>query len=192
MLILVKKVGLIAASAFLVWQSLNLVKSFSTLDTTSPIPLFFIAFITNLFITGIFAFAGFALPTQKLMPSAYYQIHKPGKLRKYFRLMKVELFRNFLLLSFWRNKEQQKRYFDGTRDGLKNLETQSMKSEFGHLIPAILIALITIYLLILGHYLLVFFTTILNILGNIYPIILQRHHRMRIAILQRRMKTKQN
>jgi hypothetical protein len=33
---------------------------------------------------------------------------------------------------------------------------------------------------------LAFFTLLLNFVGNFYPILLQRHHRMRIDIIKRR------
>ena len=188
----VKKIFFIAASAFLVKLSLNLFPGLSNIDTKSPVALFFLAFLINLFITGVFAFAGFALPTQKLMPPSYYKIRKARKLKKYFKILKVNLFRNFLLATFWREKNQQKSFFDGTREGIAHMETETRKAEFGHLIPAILISITVIYLIVLGQYLLAAFTLFLNIIGNIYPVILQRHHRMRIAILQRRMETKQN
>ncbi|WP_394804428.1 glycosyl-4,4'-diaponeurosporenoate acyltransferase CrtO family protein [Portibacter lacus] len=62
--------------------------------------------------------------------------------------------------------------------------------EFGHLIPFLLICLISIYLLVIGLIKLAVFTLLINIVGNLYPIILQRHHRMRIEKIRKRQKNK--
>lgn len=78
---------------------------------------------------------GFAFPTQKLMPDSYYQVTRPKKLKKIYQLLKVEAFRKALLATLWRNQKQREKFFDGTLEGIENLETQSKKSEFGHLIP---------------------------------------------------------
>jgi acetolactate decarboxylase len=84
------------------------------------------------------------------------------------------------LATVWRKKEKQRTYFDGTADGLANLDTQSRKSEFGHVLPFVLITLICSYALVRGMYYLVVFTMLINIIFNFYPVLLQRHHRMRI------------
>ena len=107
-----------------------------------------VAWLLNLFITGIFAFAGFAFPTQKLLPNAYYQIYQPQTLVKAYKFLGVELFRKMLLATLWKSKKQRKKYFNGKKNGIENLIEQSMKSEFGHLIPFLLISLISIYLLV--------------------------------------------
>ena len=186
-----KKLLLIAASLFLIWQSVNLLTQLPDVGETSWGQAFFLAFLLNLYLTGMFAFAGFALPTQKLLPASYYQIHHARRLKTFYSGMGVPLFRQFLLATFWRSKSQQKRYFNGKRDGLAHLETQSMKSEFGHLLPGIVIAVVVVYLLFLGLYLVAVFTMLLNILANLYPILLQRHHRMRISVLKKRQRRKE-
>lgn len=141
------------------------------------------AVFLNLCITGIFAFAGFALPTERLFPNSYYHVYKPKLLKKICKLMNIDAFRAFLLATVWRNRDQQKKYFDGTKSGIDNLIVQSKKSEFGHLIPFILILLLSAYVLYLGKWKIALTTTLINVIFNLYPIFLQRHHRMRIQRL---------
>lgn len=61
-----------------------------------------------------------------------------------------------------------------------------MKSEFGHLIPFLILSIVSIYLLMVGLSKLAVFTLLINVIGNFYPIILQRHHRMRIQLIEER------
>lgn len=187
-----KKIILIAASIFLIWQSVDLISVLSKLDNPGWSQSLFVSFLINLYLTGIFAFAGFALATQTLLPTSYYRIKHPRRLKKVYKSLKVSLFREFLLATFWRSKKQQGKFFDGTRKGIKNLETQAMKSEFGHLLPTITISFVAIYLFSIGLFILGIFTLLINIIGNVYPIILQRHHRMRIEILKKRQSSLQN
>jgi len=184
---MLKKIGLILISIFLVWQSYSILSILSEIKINSFWLTLLLAFIINLFVTGIFAFLGFALPTQKLAPNTYYTVKDPKRLKKIYNFLKVDAFRKFLLATFWRNKAQRKRYFNGKPEGILILEIQSKKSEFGHLIPFIFIIAVCIYLIIIGLITLAIVTFIINIIGNFYPIILQRHHRMRIQLLRKRM-----
>lgn len=151
----------------------------------------FLALIFNLFITGIFAFAGFALPTERLMPLKYYEISNSKILKFWFEKLKVELFREFLLATVWKNKQQQKKFFDGTIGGIKHFEVQTQKSEFGHLIPFFLISIVCVYLAKRGFWWAVFFTMLVNVIFNFYPILLQRHHRSRLARMKKILIQKQ-
>jgi hypothetical protein len=177
---MIKKILLSLISVFLIWQSYDLLSNIHQLEATSWIVLFLIAWVINLYITGIFAFAGFAWPTQKLLPRSYYQIHNPRTLKKIYALLKVHLFKKFLLATFWRSQKQQKKYFNGKRTGIQTLVKQSMKSEFGHLIPFLILNIAGVYLIAINLYGLGLFTILLNLIGNMYPILLQRQHRMRI------------
>ena len=134
----------------------------------------------NLFVAGIFAFSGFAFPTQKILPISYYIIYHPKKLKRLYKLLRVNLFRQFILATLWKSQKQRKKYFNGTENGISNLTEQSMKSEFGHLIPFIIISFVSSYLILIGLVKLSVFTLLINLIGNLYPIILQRHHKMRI------------
>ena len=182
---MIKKIILSLASIFLIWQSYDLLIILDKLEMDSWGFLFFIAFLINLYITGIFAFTGFAFPTQKLLPTSHYKVNNPKRLKKTYKVLKVNVFRKMLLATFWKSKKQRSKYFNGKKDGIANLEEQSMKSEFGHLIPFIIICIISIYLFVIGAIVLGIFTLLINLIANLYPIILQRHHRMRIEILRK-------
>ena len=143
----------------------------------------------NLFITGVFAFFGFAYPTSKIMPHSYYQIKNPTLLRKIYKLLGVHYFKIFLLLTFYRKKENKK-YFNGTKSGLINFDYQTKQSEFGHGASFVVIQLISIPLLLKGHFVIIIVATIINVLFNFYPIILQRKHRMQLESLLLKMAQK--
>lgn len=185
-----KKTLFILLALFFVYQLPKLIKAILVINDDSWLLAFIFGCILNLLITGISAFLGFALPTQKLLPSSYYQIKKPKLLKTTYNLFNVELFRKFLLVTFWKKKEQQKDYFNGRPDGLAHFATQTQKSEFGHLIPFIAINVLCIYLFSNNLKKLALVTFLINCIFNWYPIILQRHHRMRLlrfeAILKRR------
>lgn len=149
----------------------------------------FTAWIINLYITGVFAFSGFALPTQRFLPPSYYNIYNSKLLSSVYRTLNVDLFKKILLATLWKGKKQRKKYFNGKVDGIRNLELQSMKSEFGHLLPFMIIFLISIYLIINHLTLLGISTLVINMIGNLYPIILQRHHRMRTPLILKRKLT---
>lgn len=187
---MLKRILLITASIFLIFQSYKLLNSIHHLETDSWLLLIFIAWVINMFITGIFAFAGFALPTQLLLPKSYYKIHQPKILQKVCDILRIDLFRKFLLATVWRNKNQRKKFFNGKKDGIALLEEQSMKSEFGHIIPFIILNIVGIYLITTGLIKLGICCLIINFIGNFYTIPLQRHHRMRIQALRERRKAR--
>lgn len=183
---MIKKILLSIATIFLIWQSYGLFYNIDKLETDSWGLIIFIAWIINMFITGIFAFSGFAFPTQKLLPESYYKVYRPKRLKKIYKLLRVDLFRKMLLATLWKSKQQRKKYFNGKKDGISNLVEQSNKSEFGHLIPLIILCFVSVYLIGIGLIKLGIGTLLINFIGNFYPIILQRHHRMRIQIIRKR------
>lgn len=176
-----KRIFYIGMSIFLIFQSDKLVLALLAFENLSIGIQIGAAFLINLFITGIFAFAGFALPTEKLMPASYYKIHQPKQVKSWYQKSGTATFRKFLLVTVWRDKEFQKTFFDGTIDGIQTFETQTKKSEFGHLIPFICITVLCVFFIKTKMWILIFVTMLINIIFNFYPIILQRHHRMRLA-----------
>lgn len=176
------KILFLSFSAFLIFQSYQLMMDlFSSkpedLNTQETI---FASFLMNLFITGIFAFPGFAFPTNKILQSNYYRLKNTKQLLQVYNMLGIGIYRKFLLVVFWGRKKNRLKYFNGTKSGLENFVFQSKQSEFGHLGAFVCISVLSIVLLFKGFLLLVLFTTIINILGNFYPLILQRYHRVRI------------
>lgn len=146
----------------------------------------FNAFQINLYILGVFAFAGFALPTQDLLPKSYYNITQSQQLKRWYNRLGIDQFRRVLLATLWKDENRRKNYFDGTQSGIAHFATESRKAEFGHLIPLILITLISVYILYRGAYVFALATMFLNIVANLYPVILQRYHRTRIMAIYKR------
>ena len=103
-------------------------------------------------LTGIFAFSGFAFPTYKLLPEGYYKIsHNKKKIKE--------------------------TYFNTDSQGIKAFANQTKQDEFGHIVPFVLINLYAIYLLISKNYVLSISIIVSNIVFNLYPVLMQRHHR---------------
>ena len=188
---IIKRIFFIGMSIFLAWQSNKIFLGLEFVEDPSWSLQLFFALIFNLFITGIFAFAGFALPTENLIPSKFYEINDPKKVNLWFKKLKGELFRKFLLATVWRKKTDQKKFFDGTISGIKNFEVLTQKSEFGHLIPFVIISLLCVYFVKRGFWWAFFFTILINIIFNFYPILLQRHHRARLVRLKKILILKQ-
>ncbi|MBL4586072.1 MAG: hypothetical protein JKX84_03310 [Flavobacteriales bacterium] len=146
---------------------------------------FFMAFAISMCATGVFAFVGFAFPTYKLLPRSYYGIKAPNRLRLMYKLLRVKEFRVLLLLFFWGWKKNRKKYFSGKKGGLDSFVLETKQSEFGHLGGLILTLGLSIPVLVNGHFVVFGIIQLFNLLGNFYPIILQRHHRMRVELLNR-------
>ena len=134
-------------------------------------------------ITGIYAFTGFVFPTHRLFGTRYYKIYNPRLLTSSYKLLGVSLFRKGLLFFFWGAKKNRTKYFNGTRGGFENFIYQSKQSEFGHLGSLLVILPVSILFWSRGFVLFALITTVFNILGNLYPILLQRYHRIRIERL---------
>lgn len=184
---MIKRLLLSFASLFLFYRSWDLIFSWSAIQN-EPLAITLIwAFLANLFVLGAFALAGFAWPTERLLPEGYFRVKHPKKLLRFNKSIGVPFFQMLLLASFWRSKKKQKEYFDGTKSGIGNWIKESKKAEFGHLIPLIILSIVSIWSLFSGNYLLAFFTQTLNILANFYPVLLQRSHRARIQRIFDRM-----
>ncbi len=182
-----KKILFTLFSLFLLYRTFDLLRGlvyaqsqdYDILETVS------ISFLIPLFITGVFAFPGFVFQTNKILPTSYYTIRKPDLLELFYRLLGVRYF-NFLLMIYWGRKKNRIKYFDGTRRGLSNFIYQSKQSEFGHAASFIAILGVSIILLFHGYTTLTLMVNIINIVGNLYPVILQRYHRVRIERLNQR------
>lgn len=181
---IVRKVLFLAFSGFLAWQSAGLLSGLPQLVDAAWGEMLFVAWLINLFITGVFAFPSFAFTDFfRLLPNTYYRIKRPEQLRRAYRMLGVHQFRRLLLFFFWGQERNRKRFFDGTRSGLQQMDNQSKNAECGHLLPFFVITCATVYMFILAHWTLGWLTLAINIIGNAYPVLLQRHHRIRLQKL---------
>ncbi|PHR98461.1 MAG: hypothetical protein COA80_05415 [Leeuwenhoekiella sp.] len=182
---LIKRIAFTLFAFFLAYQVYVLMVSFIRLEpgSISTGIQFIMAFLLSLCITGVFAFLGFVYPTHKILPHGYYVIRHPERLKRLYAVAQVKYFRKALLLFFWGRTANRKKYFDGSRQGIKNFIYQTKQSEFGHLGAFVVTFLACIILLYFSFYWLAGFAFLINILGNAYPVILQRYHRIRIGRL---------
>jgi len=177
-----KKILFPLFSLFLCYRSIELIRSLISSDPNefNNTEALIIAFLLTIFITGIFAFVGFAYPSSRIISDKYYNNKNPKVLNKVCKVLGIKYFRFFLLFSFWGRENNRKKYFNGTKKGLENFIFQTKQSEFGHLGAFLVIGILSFILLIYGYILMVIIITLINIIGNFYPVILQRSHRMRI------------
>lgn len=169
-------------ASFLLWRSVELIRVIlaSNQDDLDLSYQLFIAFLINLYVTGVFAFPGFVFPTAKILPSGFYKIHHPSRLKRWYKRLGVKHFRRLLLFLFWQKEKKRKSYFRGTREGLSDFIENTHQSEFGHLGAFCVISLLSLFLAFRGYSILLIMTVSINILVNLYPVILQRYHRYRV------------
>ena len=180
-----KKIIFPLISLFLILQSVELTKELIHLP--HQFQSMINAMLLCLYITGVFAFVGFAYPTHKLLPQSYYDLRNPQMLKRSYTVLGVEKFRKFLMILFWGTKNNRRKYFDGTRSGIKNFIYQTKQSEFGHMAALVVIQILAVALLLLGFWKVFLLMTLLNTMGNFYPVVLQRYHRFRIQKLMDRL-----
>lgn len=194
---MVKKILFPIIAIFLAYRTYELLKTLWFIDPLEIILIVkvLLAVLLNLFITGFFAFFGFAYNTSQILSDNYYRVDNPKFIIKLSKFLKVEYFKKFLLLVFWGKQKNRQKYFDGTKLGLENFDYQTRQSEFGHLAALIVIQIIVFVSLIKGHYTIAVLTTLLKFISNFYPVILQRNHRINITrirnILNRKAITQQ-
>ncbi|MCF8465484.1 MAG: hypothetical protein K9G41_11625 [Flavobacteriales bacterium] len=178
---LLKRIFLILASLFMVKLVLDQMKFALNYppENLGLIWALFLGFFLSLTLTGIFAFVGFEFPVSRLLPNHFYRVKNPSKIRNLAAAMQIEWFRKFLLIFFWGGKNR-KRFFDGTRSGLQAMMFETKQAEFGHLGGLILTIPISAFLIFRGFYFWVLFLQFFNLLGNFYPIMLQRIHRIQL------------
>lgn len=189
---MVRKLLLSLFAVFLIFQSIKL---YEVLAVSNPagfgkLNQFVLAVLVNLFVTGIFAFAGFAWPTHRLLPEGYYRIRNHRWVNNVGSAIGLSLFRSLLLATFWGKSKNRKRFFDGTRSGLAAFDRQTRQAEFGHIGALVAVQAFLVVLGMDGYRWLFLFGTLLNALANFYPVVLQRTHRSQLmrmnAVLERR------
>ncbi len=178
-----KKILFPVIAIFLAYRSYEILKTFWFVEPSSLNLSFkiLLSVLFNLFITGIFAFMGFAYDTNRLLSKKYYRVEHPELVKKLSNILKVEYFKKFLLFIFWGKKKNRQKFFDGTKLGLENFDYQTRQSEFGHLGAMVIIQIVVVLMLFKEHFIMAGFTTMLNFISNFYPVLLQRNHRIQIA-----------
>ena len=180
---IVQKLLLVSFSAFLIWQSIQLVHNIA--QGTHPTTLSDIltqAILLNLFITGIFL-VGYALPLHRLLPDSYYRSVGSKAFSAACSILKMELFRKMLRLTFWGPRNNRKHFFNGKKSGLAQFEMNTRISESSHVLAFAIITTVSFYLAAVANINLAIIATLINVVFNFYPAMLQRYHRSRLQIM---------
>jgi len=78
------------------------------------------------------------------LASNYYTVKNPKLLKRISGILGLDFFHKVMMATVWRSKSMRKGFFNGRRDDLVDMEVKTRKSEFGHLIPFILIMILGI------------------------------------------------
>jgi len=183
-----RQLFLTIASVFLAYQSVKLILVIPEVegqDFTWWVDIL-LGMVALIMLTGVFAFVGFAWPTRRLLPQSYYTVRHPAQLAKWNNRFGVSTYTKLLLGSVWRSKDRRAGFFDGTRAGIQGFISASQQAEFGHLLAGIVCLAVAVYTTSYGHYTAALALAIGSIPLNLYPILLQRKHRSRVARLRDR------
>lgn len=188
---MVKKTLFTTLSFVLTYNTYKLTTIFFELppEKFSLLAIIISAISLNFLITGAVAFLGFVYPTSRILSNSYYKIKNTETLNLCYKWLGIDFFRLFLLKTFYR-KRNNKKYFNRTKSGVLLFDYNTKQSEFGHLIALILVFALSLVLLLEGHKYVFIWMQPLNILLNLYPIILQRKHRIIVERLINRIDNK--
>ena len=110
------------------------------------------------------------------LSSNYYNEKKWEKKGKIYELLGVNIFRKILVIIGWEKLNKKTNPVEKNSKALIHLEYRTKQSELGHIIIFFIVTVFNTYVAILES----LWLLILNILLNIYPILLQRYNRPRL------------
>ena len=131
----------------------------------------FMLMITVLFCTQL---------TKPRLASTYYNSKKWEMEGKIYEWIGVNLFRKLLVWMGWEKLNKKTNPVKKKPSALIHLEYSTRQSEFGHLVIFFIVSSFTIYVAIRFGITKSLWLLSLNVILNIYPIILQRYNRPRI------------
>ncbi len=116
------------------------------------------------------------------LPDAWFRFREVESVRLY-RQLGVGLFRTFLLKSPFRSLNTQIHLNTRKREALRELDTHMRNSEANHVIAFVITLLATLAYGYFNDGRFFFWLSVFNVLGNVYPVLLQRYNRIRLARL---------
>ena len=179
-----KRILFTILSLFLVFQSINLTKALWREEELSSIECFIWSFLLNLFVTGVFAFLSFAFPISKLFNPTFYSNVSASRIVGLYSFFGVKYFKKLLMFFYWGRKKQRKEFFSGGKKGIDALDFKSKQAEIGHFLPFIVLLVLSVVIFIQGKVLLSVLILAINLLGNFYPVLIQRKLRLRLQVFQ--------
>lgn len=187
---IVKKILFPLLSLFLIYDAQ---RWFFALLSSDPQQLsvgssLFYAFMLNIDLLGIVAIPGFVYPLYRSAGVVFYRTPEFLKedIVSLYKLLRVEYFRRVISFLFWKRGANRRSFFDGTKSGLHGMILSSQRAEFGHWFGLVVVELISINLFLQNYFITCLFATLFNTVLNLYPIILQRYHRIRVEKLLNR------
>ncbi|UYZ59837.1 glycosyl-4,4'-diaponeurosporenoate acyltransferase CrtO family protein [Hymenobacter latericus] len=134
-------------------------------------------------VAGVFGMLGLAVPVHRLLGPGFYHCVAPSHVSWLYRALRVEWLRRFLCWAYYHKPRQRQAFYGGGRARLGILLDNTQGAEIGHLLAFAAQLLLLPYFLHLGRYDLAAGAAVGNLIGNFYPIVLQRYHRMRLLQL---------
>ena len=137
------------------------------------------AFLLNWMVMSWVAFLGGALKVSIPIPDGYFVIRGWESSGRFYSLLGVRLFKRLLVRGPFSGLNS-KIHYSGDRSSLKQLLGPMRDAEAAHLLVFLIVALAAGYAGVMGWWDLVVQLLSLNILLNIYPIMVQRLNRARL------------
>jgi hypothetical protein len=126
------------------------------------------------------------LPLYRLFPDSYYRSVESQWFATTCGILQIKLFRKIMRLTFWNAHNSRKHFFNGTRNGLAQFERNTRISESSHSFAFVCIVAMSFYLGFVGNLHLAITATLINVIFNFYPAVLQRYHRLRLQTMMHR------
>jgi hypothetical protein len=126
---------------------------------------------------GFFYFQAF--PTHRI--GLNYYTPKSFESMRLYKLLGVEVFRKLLIKSPFR-KLNQRVYLKGRKEYVAIFHEETKRSETSHLIGLFIGVCFTIYFFYVNNKIQGYLSLFFNLVMNVYPILLQRYNRIKIAL----------
>lgn len=138
---------------------------------------FLFAWVVNLML--MLCLQAFTGTVQPGLTADYYALRKWESGGRIYKYVGVNIYRKLLVWVGWERLNKKERPVNKSPEALKNLEYASRQSEFSHLIIFMIVMVLSLYVAVTFGIRKAAWLLILNILLNLYPIMVQRYNRPR-------------
>ncbi len=122
---------------------------------------------------------------QPELNSSYYNSKNWESNGKIYRILGVKYFRKLLVIIGWEKLNKSRNPVNKNSRTLEMLEYKTRQSEFGHSVIFLIVLIINVAVIVKFGFIESLWLLVLNLLLNVYPIIVQRYNRPRIRRLIR-------
>lgn len=142
---------------------------------------FLFAWILNFLLMVVVLY--FTESTKPKLTSNFFESKKWEKEGRIYEWVGINFFRKLLVIIGWEKLNKTNNPVKKDLNTLIQLEYNTRKSEFGHILIFIIVLAVTIFVTIQFSMKETIWLIILNVILNVYPILLQRYNRPRIKRL---------